>query len=280
MHPARLLLPALLLACLFPRFAEAQVTAGRTYRLDRDLPYRQDPTLSPDARDRCSLDLYRPEGTNGFPTLVWFHGGGLTGGRRSVPRALERQGLAVVAAGYRLSPQAQAPTYLEDAAAAVAWTFRHIAEFGGATNRIFVGGHSAGGYLALMLGLDRRWLAAHGIDANALAGLVPASGQCITHFTIRKERGIPEGQPLVDAFAPQFHVRRDAPPVLLTTGDRELELLGRYEENAYLWRMLKIAGHPDVRLHELQGYDHGGMVEPAFPLVVRFILDPRRPAGR
>jgi acetyl esterase/lipase len=203
--------------------------------------------------------------------VVWFHGGGLTGGSRSVPEALKGKGIAVIAAGYRLSPQVTAPAYIEDAAAAVAWTFRHIEEYGGATNRVFVSGHSAGGYLASMIGLDKRWLAAHGMDADRIAGLVPFSGQGITHFTIRKERGLGDKQPIIDDLAPLYHVRKDAPPLLLITGDREKELLGRYEENAYLWRMMKESGHTQTILHELQGFDHGQMAEPAFPLLLRFV---------
>jgi len=63
-------------------------------------------------------------------------------------------------------------------------------------------------------------------------------------------------------------VRADAPPLLLITGDREMELLGRYEENAYMMRMMKIAGHQDTRLMELDGYGHN-MVAPALPLLIR-----------
>ncbi|MCF3108022.1 hypothetical protein LL912_04445 [Niabella sp. CC-SYL272] len=66
-----------------------------------------------------------------------------------------------------------------------------------------------------------------------------------------------------------FHVRKALPSILLITGDRELELYGRYEENAYLLRMLKLAGNTRVQLYELQGYDHGGMAQPAFPLLLR-----------
>ena len=68
--------------------------------------------------------------------------------------------------------------------------------------------------------------------------------------------------------APLFHVRNDAPPLLLITGDRELEMLGRYEENAYMMRMMKVAGHNKTRLMELDGYGHS-MTHPAFPLLVR-----------
>jgi len=71
--------------------------------------------------------------------------------------------------------------------------------------------------------------------------------------------------------APLYHARKEAAPMLIITGDRELELLGRYEENAYFWRMLKVAGHPQVEIFELDGYNHGQMAKPAHPLLLRFV---------
>ena len=76
---------------------------------------------------------------------------------------------------------------------------------------------------------------------------------------------------LIDDMAPLFHVRKNAPPLLLITGDRDLELLGRYEENAYLWRMMQVVGHPSTDLHELQGFNHGQMAGPAHELLLRFV---------
>ena len=122
-----------------------------------------------------------------------------------------------------------------------------------------------------MVGFDKRWLAVHKIDANSIAGLIPFSGHTMTHFTPRAERGIQNTQPIIDELAPLYHTRKDAPPVLFITGDRELEMLGRYEETAYMGRMLKIVGHPDVELYELEGFDHGGMSRPAQPLLVKFV---------
>ncbi len=216
---------------------------------------------------RCVLDIYYPAHKENFPTVVWFHGGGLTGGNKSIPEPLKEKGMAVVAVNYRLYPKVLAPAYIEDAAAAVAWVLNHISEFGGDPNLVFVSGHSAGGYLTSMVGLDKRWLQQHGIDANQIAGLVPFSGHTITHFTVRKERGLERTQPVVDDLAPLFHVREDAPPLLLITGDRELEMMGRYEENAYLMRMMKVAGHTGTRLYEMDGYGHN-MLVPAFPLLI------------
>jgi acetyl esterase/lipase len=253
---------------------------GPAYETERDVLYRDADGLTDAMRERCRLDLYYPKDARGFATVVWFHGGGLTGGGKSVPAALRGKGVAVAAANYRLSPGVKAPAYIEDAAAAVAWVLKNVERYGGSRRLVFVSGHSAGGYLTSMVGLDKRWLAAHGVDADEIAGLVPLSGHCVTHFTVRAERGIPGTRPVIDELAPLYHVRKDAPAMLLVTGDREKEMLGRYEENAYLRRMLKVTGHEDVELYELQGYDHGGMAEPAFPLLLRFVTErTKRRAG-
>ena len=101
-------------------------------------------------------------------------------------------------------------------------------------------------------------------------------GYC-THFAIRAERGIGNKQTVVDDLAPLYHVRKDAPPLLLITGDRELEMLGRYEENAFLWRMMKLVGHPDTQLCELQGFDHGHSADPGSLLMLNFVKNHLKP---
>jgi acetyl esterase/lipase len=256
---------------LFLLFTSLTLRAQQVYETQKDIHYYEQSINQKDAyiNSRCLLDFYYPKGAKNFATIVWFHGGGLTGGQKELPKALLEKGYAVVGVGYRLSPKVKGPAYIEDAAAAVAWVFQHIGSYGGNTSLIFLSGHSAGGYLSEMITLDKRYLNKYGIDANRIAALIPFSGQAITHYTIRQERGIKDTQPIIDEYAPLYHVRADAPPTLLITGDREMELLGRYEENAYLWRMMKLAGHKRTRLYELEGYDHGGMAEPAFPLLLR-----------
>ncbi|MEQ9409024.1 MAG: alpha/beta hydrolase [Fuerstiella sp.] len=254
-----------------PALAQQDGATESAFQTDTEVPYRTGDELTEYMQERCRLDVYYPVREKDFPTVVWFHGGGLSAGKKSIPEGLKNKGLAVVAVNYRLSPRVQAPAYIEDAAAAVAWTFQNIHRYGGSDKRIFVSGHSAGGYLTSMVGLDKRWLAAHDIDANQIAGLIPYSGHTITHFTVRDERGIGGKQPVVDDLAPLYHVRRDAPPLLLITGDRDMEILGRYEETAYLWRMMQEVGHPDTELFELEGFNHGQMAEPAHPLLLKFV---------
>lgn len=219
-------------------------------------------------KERAVLDLYVPADAKACPVVIWFHGGSLNSGDKWIPEDLKKHGYIVVAPNYRLTPKAKAVNTIEDAAAAVAWVFENIARYGGDPRCIFLTGHSAGGYLSTMVTLDRHWLRAYGIDANQVAGLIPFSGQMITHAAFRGEASIAPERPVIDAFAPLYHVRADAPPFLMITGDREQELWGRYDENAYMARMMKIAGHTRTRLVEIPGTDHGGMVKPAFPLLL------------
>ena len=241
------------------------------YETLKDIPYRNTIRKASYASQQCQLDIYYPANIKQFPTVIWFHGGGLKNGSRSFPTGLINKRLAIVAVGYRLSPKAQVSAILDDAAAAVAWTFQNIEQYGGSRKLIFVSGHSAGGYLTSMIGLNSTLLGAHNIDSNSIAGLIPYSGHAITHFTARAELGISDKQPIIDKFAPLYHVKKDCPPLFLITGDRELELLGRYEENAYFWRMMKVAGNTTTYLREIKGHNHGQMAKPAHPLLIEFI---------
>ena len=248
---------------MYPTITMAQ------YNQENDIPY----TESSDAyaQERCKLDVYYPTELRDAPVVVWFHGGGIEGGSKHIDPQLQNSGLVVVAANYRLLPNAKIDDILDDAAAAVAWTYKNIGKYNGNRRQIFVAGHSAGGYLLDMIGLDKRWLAKYGVDADSLAGLVPFSGQCITHYNIRKQQGISPLQATIDQYAPLTFIRPDAPPIVIISGDRELELFGRYEEQAYFWRMLKLVGHKDVTLYEMQGYDHGSMAQPAYYILKQHI---------
>ena len=245
------------------------VARAQQYQQVNDIPYTE--STDAYAQERCKLDVYYPTDLKDAPVVVWFHGGGIEGGNKHIDPQLKNSGLVVVAANYRLLPQAHIDDILDDAAAAVAWTYKNIEKYGGSHRKIFVAGHSAGGYLLDMIGLDKKWLAKYGVDADSLAALVPFSGQCITHYNVRKQQGIGPLQATIDQYAPLTFIRPDAPPIIIISGDRELELFGRYEEQAYFWRMLKLVGHKDVTLYEMQGYDHGAMAQPAYYILKQHI---------
>ena len=81
----------------------------------------------------CVLDVAVPEQVAGCPVIVWFHGGGLTSGSRELPQALLNGKNIIVGVEYRLSPKVSTEQIVDDAAAAVAWTFNNISKYGGDT---------------------------------------------------------------------------------------------------------------------------------------------------
>lgn len=216
-------------------------------------------------KSQCKLDILLPKDKQGFATIVWFHGGGLTGGHKFFPSALKRLNsfqegkLAIVAVGYRLSPKVAFPGFIEDAAASTSWVLRHIAEYGGNPEAVFVSGGSAGGYLTAMIGAYPKWLAAFGCDRSELAGLIPVSGQMTTHFHVKellKYEGT-QYNPVIDENAPLGGLSSDFPPIFFVMGDRKVEWKCRVEENELMYASLKALGAPLVEFSENEGFTHG-----------------------
>jgi acetyl esterase/lipase len=126
---------------------------------------------------RGGLDIYRPEHVQGLlPMVVFFYGGAWKSGRKQdysfVAAPLAREGVLVVVADYRLVPEVLFPAFVHDSARAVAFALAHAVEWGADPRLVFLMGHSAGGYNALMLALDPHYLAAFGVDRASIAGVV------------------------------------------------------------------------------------------------------------
>ena len=238
---------------------------AQSYRQVNDINYTR--KTDDYSRERLKLDVYYPEGEKDCPVIVWFHGGGLEAGEKEIPDRLKGKGWVVVGVNYRLLPKVTVRETLDDAAEAVAWVFRHASDYGGDPGKIVVTGHSAGGYLGMLLCLDKSWLAAYDTDADSVLMYVPFSGQAVTHYNVRKMQGLTPLQVTVDEYAPIRWVRPDCPPLVLICGDRELEIYGRYDENQYLARLMKLAGHRETYLYELDGHGHGTMVDPSFHIL-------------
>jgi acetyl esterase/lipase len=175
---------------------------------------------------RQKLDVYRPKGVTNSPVLVFFYGGSWSSGRRQdyefAARAFAARGFVTVVPDYRLVPQVHFPAFVEDGASALAWTAANIAGFGGNPAAIGVSGHSAGAYIALMLALDGRWLAAAGAPGvvKAVAGLagpydfLPFEPGGAGDLAMGMAPDLRDTQPIA-------HVSSAAPPVLLMTGDAD-----------------------------------------------------------
>ena len=139
------------------------------------------------AGNRQHLDVYVPRETpermrpaQGWPVVVFFYGGSWKHGQRAdyrfVGEALAARGIVAVIPDYRLYPEVRYPDFLKDNAAATAWAIREAPRYDADPKRVFVMGHSAGGYNAAMVALDARWLGAESIAPTQLAGWIGLAG--------------------------------------------------------------------------------------------------------
>ena len=195
------------------------------------------------------------------PVIVFFHGGGMTGDWREVPRHFFDGGrFLIVECRYRVFPAATPEEALNDCAGAIAWVFDNISQFGGDPKNIFISGQSAGSWLAATAVMNPVRMAAAGISSRSLAGLMLFSGQMTTHYQLKIElnyRGHNQ-VPVIDEYAPIHYAAAELPPILLITGSPELDMPSRPEENAYMAAVLRACGHRDVTHYMLAGSDHGG----------------------
>jgi len=156
---------------------------GTLNALARSDTYKATPDVAYGPLARQKLDVYAPVGAapaSGWPVVVFLYGGSWNSGERADYRfmgeALASRGVLVLVADYRLYPEVRYPSFLEDSARALAWGLEHAQQLGGDPHRVFVMGHSAGGYNAAMLAHDARWLASVGHRPGELAGWIGLAG--------------------------------------------------------------------------------------------------------
>lgn len=211
---------------------------------------------------RQRLDIYTPrDAPDARPVVVFFYGGNWRSGNRAnylfLAEALTSRGFVVVVPDYRLHPEVAFPAFVEDAAAAVAWTARHAGEFGGDPQRLFVMGHSAGAHLAAMVSLDGRFLAARGLSPAAIAGFIGLAGpyDFLPLTTERLQRIFPEETRALSQ--PIDFVGANAPRALLATSENDTTV--RPGNSQRLAARLRAAG---VAVKELSypGYTHNSIV--------------------
>ena len=208
------------------------------------------------------LEVIVPNTPGPHPVVVFIHGGGwhsgIPGDYHFVGRNLARAGYVVVLPGYRLGPDGRYPAMLEDSAAALRWTLDNAARHGGDPGKVFLMGHSAGAYNAVMLGLERQWLGRQGVPEGFVKGVIGLSGPYdFAPFTTDSARAAFGHVPDPARTQPVNFARADAPPMLLLTGDEDVTVKPR--NSIALAKALTAAGTPTQAV-VLKGVDHSGTV--------------------
>ena len=212
-----LLLAALVSACS-PATIANLVVPHSGYDLHEGLAYGADP--------RQKLDVYVPIGAAAnAPVLLFFYGGSWQMGQRQEYRAFGQifasQGIVTVVADYRLYPQVKYPAFVQDAAAALAFVHAHARDWHGDAGRIFLAGHSAGAYNAVMLASEPKYIEAAGGSLDWIRGVIGIAGPYDflpltdpAYIAIFHGRNNAETQPI-------NHVTGKRPPMLLAAGDSD-----------------------------------------------------------
>jgi len=244
-----------LLLCSF--LADAQVV------VTKDVDYINDSNFE---NDKDLLDIYMPQGKKNVPVIVYFHGGALLMGDKSwgedIGNKIAESGIGLVSVNYRLSPEFQHPTHVNDAAAATIWVIKNIDRYGGNPEKIYVGGHSAGAYLAALLAIDSSHLKIHEIEDFKLAGALLISPFLFVEETAkdRIERdtiyktiwGNTEESWTHASVTPHILPNRDNILLIYADGDEDW----RKEQNERFAKAMTVAGNLHVFTKEVPNRDH------------------------
>ncbi len=234
---------------------------GGVRRVARDIAYGDDP--------RQTLDVFAPTraGQRSWPVLVLFYGGGWDSGNKAdyawAAQALAARGFVVALPDYRLVPQVHFPAFIEDAALATARVGEIAGRYGADPARLGVIGQSAGAHLALMITLDRRYMAAVGAPGLIKAAVGLAGPYDFLPFDVPAS---------VNAFGrvadptltqPVTFARADAPPLWLGHGTADVIVEAR-DTTILCERMRAVGGRCEFKLYP--GLNHADLISTFSPL--------------
>ncbi len=249
-------LSAMLLAACSPVNLLNAMVPSHGFTVYRDIAYGN--------LERQSLDIYLPtqRAAKGGPVVVFFYGGGWEDGDKNdykfVGEALSSHGITAVIPDYRVYPEVLFPDFVDDAAAAVAWTHANIDHYAGDKQQLFIAGHSAGAHIASLLVLNPEYLKKYALTPDEINGMIGLAGPYdflpLKSDTLKTIFG-PEEQRWQSQ--PINYVKGDNPPMLLMVGERDLTVWPR---NSYHLADKIAQQGGEVELLKFPDYGHVSMV--------------------
>lgn len=257
-----------------------------------------DVSYIPGGDESQTLDIYYPETKTDepLPLLVWIHGGGWTGGSKDNPPYINqlRRGYVVASVEYRFSQKATFPAQIQDCQAAIRWLRANAEKYNIDPKRVGVGGASAGGHLAALVGTSGGTNAFPPIGGNEeqsdqVQAVCDIFGPADFWTVIKQSEedklvknifkwnegdpyskliggGLGQDKEKCDAVSPTHYVSKDDPPFLILHGDRDT--LVPFAQSEELADLLEKAG-VTVVLQRFPGSGHGG---PAFGMPIAMKL--------
>jgi len=226
-----------------------------------------------------NLDAYLKDSNT---ALIYFHGGGLEAGSskefKILAEELNKVGVDVYLPNYRLYPDAKYPEFILDAADAVSFAVNHKKY-----ESIYIGGTSAGSYLAMMLYFDKRYLEKHNINSEDITGYIFDAGQPTVHFHVLREAGHDTRQIVVDERAPLYYINKKVnSDVKFLVFYAEFDLNTRKEETELLHKVMLNFGYNPKNLdfNLMPGMKHCQYTHTKIFIdkVINFIINDKRNA--
>ena len=268
------LLSLMLFTLTVPAFS--QLSPSAIWAAEAETHYRIDPNVAYTTEDGQEMPVdvyYRRDVDTPQPTLVFFHGGFWVAGNKegSLPALLPwlEMGWNVVNVEYRLGGEALAPAAVVDCFCALRFVAAQAEQYNIDTDRLVVSGQSAGGHLALAMGMIPE---SEGFDDSCPDGETPDVAAVINWFGVTDVPDVIDGENRSNAAArwfgdmvnplalarrlsPLTHVRDDLPPILSIHGNADSVV--PYPEGVALHEALSETNVPNQLLTILGG-GHGG----------------------
>lgn len=218
---------------------------------------------------QCLIDFTIPKTSHAVPVLIYFHGGDLESGSRKedfISAFAAEYGVAVASVDYRMYPTAKFPDYVNDGARACEFVWNY-GQSTGLFNKFFIGGSSAGAYIAMMLYFCPSYLREFILFPHMFSGYIFDAGQTTTHSNVLKEHCTDPRVIRVDHAAPLYHAENapmdegKCPSVLFVTAENELP--GINAQNRLLMETMLEFGYDPKKIEyiEMKGFSHGAYLK-------------------
>lgn len=221
----------------------------------------------------AKLDVYEPcEVGSKLPVILYIPGGGWildnrhdppTNVQRNLCAMLAAQNFVVVSASHRLSPQVHFPTHIEDIALALQWIYKHIAQYKGDPQNLFIVGYSSGAQVGSMLSLQEKYLKQAGFEKRPpIKGIVGICGVYnIGHFAqdllcreLMVEPAFGKDEKVWQEASPSSFTQGTKQPFCLITAEDDVANLR--EEAFELRDLLLKNGNRQVEMHIIPNTSH------------------------
>lgn len=202
-----------------------------------------------------------------YPMVVFVHGGSWESGNKDeyafVGQSLAQAGYVTAVINYRKAPEHVYPDYVQDAAQAIAWSYKNAESLHADPKRLAVIGHSAGAFNAVAAVANEDFLAPYGVKPNDISAVIGIAGPYSYDFRKFSSASAFGANATPDNIMPDRNIKGAQPPYLLLTAEKDKVV--HISNTVKMTQALKAAG-VKVETGEIKGASHatsiGAMAPP------------------